>query len=100
SPASIDAIAGRKIIRTASMSMVVQHPMEVADKIAALVEGLGGYIEASEGGGQDSTSGTLTIRVPAARFDQARAEIRKLGVRIESENAGAQDVTRQYVDED
>jgi Domain of unknown function (DUF4349) len=100
SPASIDAIAGRKIIRTASMSMVVQHPAEVADKITALVEGLGGYIEASEGGGQDSSSGTLTIRVPAARFDQARAKIRKLGVRIESENAGTQDVTRQYVDQD
>jgi hypothetical protein len=98
--ASLDAIAGRKIIRTASMSMVVQHPAEIADKITALVEGVGGYIEASEGGGQDSSSGTLTIRVPAARFDQARAEIRKLGLRIESENAGAQDVTRQYVDQD
>jgi hypothetical protein len=97
---STDAIAGRKIIRTASMSMVVQHPAEVVDKITALVEGIGGYIEASEGAGQDSPSGTLTIRVPAARFDQARAEIRKLGVRIESENAGAQDVTREYVDQD
>lgn len=100
SPVSTDAIAGRKIIRTASMIMVVQHPAEVADRIAALAEGLGGYVEAAENGGDNATSGTLTVRVPAARFDQAKAQIRKLGVRIESENIGAQDVTRQYVDQD
>lgn len=97
---SEDAVTGRKIIRTTSMSMVVQRPAEVADKITALAEGLGGYVETAESAGDASASGTLTIRVPAARFDQARAEIRKLGVRIESENVGAQDVTRQYVDQD
>jgi hypothetical protein len=39
------------------------------------------------------------VRVPADRFEQARAEIRKLGVRVESEKVDAQDVTRQYVDQ-
>lgn len=97
---STDAIAGRKIIRTASMSIVVQHPAEVADKIAALAEGLGGYVETAESGGDNATIGTLTIRIPAARFDLAKTEIRKLGMRIENENVGAQDVTRQYVDQD
>ncbi|MGH9497096.1 MAG: DUF4349 domain-containing protein [Candidatus Sulfotelmatobacter sp.] len=100
SPADADAEAGRKMIRTASMSMVVQHPAEVADKITALAESLGGYVEAAESSGDSATAGTLTIRIPAARFDQAKSEIRKLGVRIESENIGAQDVTRQYVDQD
>src|SRR5262249_44607982 len=100
SPASTNAVDGRKIIRTAAMSMVVAHPAEVANKITALAESLGGYIEAAESSGDNATSGTLTIRVPAARFEQAKAEIRKLGVRIESENVGAQDVTRQYVDQD
>jgi hypothetical protein len=42
----------------------------------------------------------LTIRVPAARFEEARAEIHKLGLRVESEKIDAQDVTRQYVDQD
>ena len=53
-----------------------------------------------EGGGQNCNRGTLTIRVPAARFEEARAEIRKLGLRVESEKIDAQDVTRQYVDQD
>ena len=95
-----DAAAGRKIIRTASLEMVVQHPAEVADKIAAIVESLGGYVVSAEGGGQNATSGVLAIRVPATRFDAARVEIRKLGLRVENEKIEAQDVTRQYVDQD
>jgi len=95
-----DAAAGRKIIRTSSLGIVVQHPADVADKIAALADGMGGYLVSSEGGGQDATVGTLTIRVPAARFEEARAAIRRLGLRVESEKVEAQDVTRQYVDQD
>jgi len=90
----------RKIIRTSSLEMVVRHPAEVADKITALAEHFGGYLETSDGGGETAATGMLTIRVPAERFEQARAEIRKLGVRVESEKVNAQDVTRQYVDQD
>jgi len=101
-PASSAALAQveRKIIRTSSIGMIVQHPAEVADRITALAEGLGGYLVSADGGGQDATAGTLTIRVPAARFEEARAEIRKLGLRVESEKIDAQDVSRQYVDQD
>jgi hypothetical protein len=95
-------IAGpeRKIIRTSSLDMVVQHPAEVAEKIAALAESLGGYIETSNGGGQNAASGTLTVRVPANQFQKALAEIGKLGLRVENERLDAQDVTRQFVDQD
>lgn len=90
----------RKIIRTSSIELIVQHPADVAEKIGALAESMGGYLVSSEGGGQNATAGTLTIRVPAAQFEAARAEIRKLGVRVESEKVEAQDVTRHYVDQD
>jgi hypothetical protein len=92
--------AGRKIIRTSSIEMVVQHPAEVADRITAIAVSLGGYVVSAEGGGQNATAEMLTLRVPAAHFDQARAEIRQLGLRVENEKIEAQDVTRQYVDED
>lgn len=99
-PAAPDATAGRKMIRTSSLELVVQHPAEMEDQITALAESLGGYLVSAQGGGQNATAATLSIRVPAARFEQARAEIRKLGLRVESERIEAQDVTRQYVDED
>jgi len=95
-----DPAAGRKIIRTGSMEMLVQHPAEATEKITSLAEGMGGYLVSADGGGQNATAGTLTIRVPAARFEEARAEIRKLGLRVESEKIDAQDVSRQYVDQD
>jgi len=92
------AVAERKIIRTTSMSMIVQRPADLAQKIAALADALGGYLVSSESGGENAA--TLTIRVPANRFEEARTEIRKLGLRVESEKVDAQDVTRQYVDQD
>jgi hypothetical protein len=98
--APADASSERKIIRSSSLAIVVQHPAQVMDKIMALAEMEGGYLESSQGGGQDAASGSLTIRVPAARFEETRAEIRKLGLRVENETITAQDVTRQYVDQD
>jgi hypothetical protein len=95
-----EALAGRKIIRTTSIRMVVQHPTAVAEQIAALAESMGGDLETAEGGGENATSSTLTLRVPVAQFQRMRAEIRKLSVRVESEKVDAQDVTRQYTDQD
>lgn len=91
---------GRKLVRTISMNMVVQHPAEIADRITALAENLGGYLVSSENGGQNATFATLTIRVPVARFEEARTSIRGLAMRLETEKVEAQDVTRQFVDQD
>jgi hypothetical protein len=96
-----DADAERKMVRTAAIDLVVQKPAETADKIRSLAEGLGGFLVSSQvSGGEDATSGSLTIRVPAARFGEAREQIRRLGLRVESERIEAQDVTRQYVDQE
>ena len=102
SPAAsiVEAAAGRKIIRTGSLAMIVQHPAETAEKITALAESFEGYLVSADGGGEDATAGSLTIRVPANRFQEARAQIRQLGLHIESERIDAQDVSRQYVDQD
>jgi len=90
----------RKIIRTSSLEMVVHRPAEAAEQITSLAESLGGYLVSADGGGQNATAGILTIRIPASRFEEARAAIRKLGLRVESEKIDAQDVSRQYVDQE
>jgi hypothetical protein len=95
-----DAGAGRRIVRSASIAMVVQHPAEIADRITVLAEKLGGYLVNAEGGGQNATTTTLAVRVPVAHFEEARSEIRDLGLRVENEKFDAQDVTQQYVDQD
>jgi hypothetical protein len=75
-----DSGAGREIVRTASLEMVVQHPAEVADRITDLAENLGGDLVSADGGGQNATTALVTVRVPAAQFEMAREEIRKLGL--------------------
>jgi hypothetical protein len=96
-----DADADRKMVRTATLEMLVQHPEDTAEKIRALAEREGGFLVSSEVRGQEyAVGGTLTIRVPAEKFDSVRDEIRKLSLRVESERIEAQDVTRQYADQE
>ena len=91
----------RKVVPTSTIELVVLKPAETADKIRVLAEHQGGFLVSSEvRGDQDVSGGSVTIRVPAARFEDMRAEIRELGLRVESEKLDAQDVTRQYVDQD
>src|SRR3989441_9609127 len=51
-------------------------------------------------GGADARNASLSIRVPAAKFAEVRAEIRKLGLRVDGEGVEAQDVTKQSVDQE
>jgi hypothetical protein len=89
----------RKMVRTGAIDLVVKSPAQAADALRMLAERLGGFLVSSQvSGGADAVSGTVAFRVPAARFEEARNEIRKLGLRVEGERIEAQDVTRQYVD--
>jgi len=92
--------AERQVVRTSSIDLLVKSPAESTDKIRSLTEHVGGFlVRLQTNGGQDATNATLTIRVPIARFDEVGAEIRKLGLRVESEQMEAEDVTRQYIDQ-
>lgn len=92
--------AERRIVRTASIEMVVQNPADAAQEITELAEKLGGFLVNAKGGGRSATLGSLVIRVPVAQFEEARAEIRKLGLRVESDSFEAKDVTQEYVDQE
>jgi Domain of unknown function (DUF4349) len=90
----------RKVVRNAAFDIVVQKPSEATEKVRLLAESFGGFLVSSEVSGGEYAHGTLTIRVPLHRFEEARAAIRKLSLRVESEKIEANDVTRQYVDQD
>jgi hypothetical protein len=94
-----DKSVERKTVRTSSIDLLVKKPAEAAEKIRTVADSLGGFLVSSQiSGGPGATGGSLTIRVPANRFEETRTEIRKLAVRIEGERLDAQDVTRDYVD--
>lgn len=90
----------RKIVQTSSVELTVQDPKGSSDQIRSLVEALGGYVESSEITGEQDVNATLTIRVPASRLEDAKANLRKLALHVDNEKTSAQDVTKQYVDTD
>jgi hypothetical protein len=91
----------RKLVRTAALGLIVKTPAETAEKVIQVAQGSGGFLVTSNvNGDADATSASLTIRGPAARFDEVRAQVRKLGLHVENESIEAQDVTKQYVDQE
>jgi hypothetical protein len=58
---------------------------------------LGGYVGGSQAG-TDTDSATLTLRIPAGRFDDALAALRDMDAEILAEATREQDVTGQVVD--
>ncbi len=89
----------RKMVRTASMDLLVKSPKEASEKIRLLAAQAGGFLISSETyGGENASTASLAVRIPVDKFELVRAEISKLGVRVESEKLEAQDVTKQYVD--
>ena len=91
----------RKLVRTESLGLIVKAPAEIAEKIIQIAQAAGGFLVTSNvNGGANATSAVLSIRVPAEKFDEVRVQIRKLSLRLESESIDAQDVTKQYVDQE
>ncbi len=89
----------RLIIRSGDMSIVVEDSDAAAADIARLAESLDGWVVSSdlfESGGYKR--GSVTVRVPANRFDAALTQIKDLALEVNSESTSSQDVTEEYVD--
>ena len=88
-----------KTVQTGSLMLTVKSPADTCDRIRQLVEQLGGFLVSSETSGTGAAStASITIRIPANRFEEAQAGIHKLATRVETERLEAKDVTKDYVD--
>lgn len=89
----------RLIIRTGSLSIVVEDTEASAQSIAQMAEGRGGWlVESNIYESNGAKRGTVTVRVPAEQFDATVAEVKDLALEVRSENTSSQDVTEEYVD--
>jgi len=88
-----------KTVQTGTLMLTVKNPAEASDRIRQLAEQLGGFLVDSETTGNgSSSSASLSIRIPAARFEEAQARIRKLALRVEIARLNAKDITKEYID--
>jgi Domain of unknown function (DUF4349) len=90
------APAVSRVIRTAELSVVI--PRDAFDQrfgeAVDVAEAQGGFVADSR---SRSRSGSLTVRVPAANFDETLHALRALGT-VEVESVHGKDVTADYVD--
>jgi hypothetical protein len=100
SPSQSVSLDARKIIRTGSLDLLVNDVGKSIEKIGSIVTAAGGFVEKSTQSNSGGHSATMTVRVPAGRLDQVRAEIKSLATSVERESVEVRDVTRDYIDLD
>lgn len=89
----------RKIVKTGYITLEVEDMVEAMDEVAAVADGLGGYVVSSQRReGEWGLSGQVNIRVPADRFDEAFDRLRRLAENVPYESTEARDITEEYVD--
>jgi len=95
----------RLVIKNANSTIVVADPAKSMDAIARMAEEMGGFVVTANlyhnqlEGGIEVPGATITIRVPAERFDDAIMRIREESDREPlNENINSQDVTGDYTD--
>ena len=95
----------RIVIKNADLSIVVDAPDESLKTIGRMAEEMGGFIVSANlymtqlSDGQEVPRGSITIRVPADRLDEALTRIESESDRLPiSKNINSQDVTRDYTD--
>jgi len=97
----LPAVADRDLILTASVQMRSDDPWQTADAARAIATGLGGgVLGMSQSLSNERRMANLVMRVPADRFDDAIAALKRLNADVLSSSVDAKDVTDQLVDLD
>ena len=92
-------VSDRLIIRNGSITIIVKNVTDTIGAVTNLANANGGYVLRTDSRhSNDKLIATITIKVPAAAFDDTMAELRKLAVKVDAESSSSQDVTEEYVD--
>jgi len=100
-PSAAD-LAGRQVIRSGAVEITAADPLLAADQLRNLATRLSGFVVSSKISGSDARmqSAQVIFRIPAERFDEARAQVRAVAKSVEQDAVEARDVTREYVDQE
>jgi len=91
---AVELYAERMVLFTARLDLVVEDVEATVDAVRLLAESHGGFVSQVN---TRNERGSITIRVPQRRFQDAVEEIEGLG-EVESRNLQGEDVTEEYVD--
>lgn len=99
---SIDSAAeiGQKIIKTGSLTLVVDSVLETISSFTDLAAQAEGYIQYSSTSElEDGTyTGNLTMRIPSDSFESSMESMKASATFVEYESVSGTDVTEEYTD--
>ena len=102
-PLEEESVRERKIIKSAGITVYVEHFEQKLESSIELAQRYGGYVENSNVTSYDSgiisRQANITIRVPEDKLMDAVEEIRSFG-KCQSENISGQEITDSYYDTD
>ena len=91
----------RKLLRTVDLQLEVKDSVDVAKRVEALVNGMGGYVSSSNAQRQGELFVySLTLRVPSDQLGHMLNTLRSFAVRVNREHQQVEDVTDRYIDLD
>lgn len=90
-------LAERKIIKTGEVTLEVASIGAAVGEVRAMAVAVGGYVGGSSAGTDDQPA-TLTLRIPADRFEDALGRLRAMDGDVRAEATSEQDVTSSIVD--
>ena len=94
----------RLVIENADLTIVIKDPKARMKEISDLAKEMGGFVVSSNlyqntsSTGKEVPQGSIVIRVPSEKLDEALSKIKQGAIDVPSENRSGQDVTSQYVD--
>ena len=107
-PGQTGSEPNRLVIRNANLTIVVDDPGQAMDSISSMAETMQGFVVTSNlfktttPKGKEVPEANITIRVPAARLNEAMGTIKKLvkdpEKDVRAENVSGQDVTKEFTD--
>jgi Domain of unknown function (DUF4349) len=87
----------RQIVKTGDLTLEVDNVANALSRVRALAVELGGYVGGAQAGTLDQ-SATVTLRIPAPRFDDALTRLHEIGSKVLVEATREEDVTAAVVD--
>ncbi|MBP8864589.1 MAG: DUF4349 domain-containing protein [Anaerolineae bacterium] len=98
-----DAAAGDitpMIVYNGSLELVVSDALQAQEDVQRVIEGVNGYVVSSESYRyeQGLITVNMRVRVPAEKFHEVMAQLRKLALEVNHDSTSSEDVTQEYVD--
>ena len=96
--AAQQAAADRSVVTTGSLRLIAEKPIQVADRVQALVQQAGGSVARASEDPSGRPTAQLTLRIPSDAFPRVLAAIEEEGDEVRDVTIDATDVTSRVTD--